>query len=76
MIQIYTVFSQETNNVYSLQDCINYSPALLKSSHARPMFVFYQLLNAMQNTHDQGLVLGDITLSDIIISPELWIRVS
>jgi len=29
----------------------------------------------MQHTHDQGLVLGDITLSDIIVSPELWIRV-
>lgn len=39
------------------------------------MFVLYQLLNAMQNTHDQGLVLGDITFSDIIVSPELWIQV-
>lgn len=61
--------------MHSLQDCINYSPALLKSNHARPLFVLYQLLNAMQHTHDQGLVLGDITLSDIIVSPELWIRV-
>uniref|UniRef100_A0A2H8TDC8 WD repeat-containing protein 81 n=1 Tax=Melanaphis sacchari TaxID=742174 RepID=A0A2H8TDC8_9HEMI len=71
----YFYLLQETNNVHSLQDCINYSPALLKSNYARPLFVLYQILNAMQNTHDQGLVLGDITLSDIIVSPELWIRV-
>uniref|UniRef100_A0A2S2QUA6 Putative inactive serine/threonine-protein kinase lvsG n=1 Tax=Sipha flava TaxID=143950 RepID=A0A2S2QUA6_9HEMI len=71
----YFYLLQETNNVHSFQDCVNYSPTLLKSSHARPLFVLYQLLNAMQYTHDQGLVLGDITLSDIIVSPELWIRI-
>ncbi|XP_050432817.1 WD repeat-containing protein 81 [Adelges cooleyi] len=71
----YFYLLQETNNTHFFQDCSNYSPALIKACHARPLFVVYQILNAMQNTHDRGLILGDITFSDIIVSPELWIRI-
>lgn len=68
-------FLQEYHLIYSLLDCVRFSPALLCGGHTKPLFLIYQLLRLMRHLHDCGLALGDITLSDILISDTLWIQV-
>nr|CAD7259629.1 unnamed protein product [Timema shepardi] len=60
---------------HSLEDCVTFSPALLGSSYMKPLFVIYQLIQAMRTMHDRGMVLGDITLGDILITDNLWIQI-
>lgn len=60
---------------HSLQDCVSFSPAVLGSCHTKPLFILYQLLQAMCALHDRGLVLGNISLGDILLSDNLWIQV-
>ncbi|RZF35651.1 hypothetical protein LSTR_LSTR013062 [Laodelphax striatellus] len=66
---------QEYEYEHSLLDCVRFSPALLSGNYAKPLFIIYQLLRLMRQLHDNGLVLGDITLSDILVSDNLWIQV-
>ncbi|XP_075230863.1 WD repeat domain 81 [Lycorma delicatula] len=66
---------QEYQVVHSLLDCVRFSPALLTGGHTKPLFLIYQLLRLMRHLHDYGLALGDITLSDVLISDNLWIQV-
>nr|CAD7452419.1 unnamed protein product [Timema tahoe] len=60
---------------HSLEDCVTFSPALLGSSYMKPLFVIYQLIQAMRTMHDRGMVLGDITLGDVLITDNLWIQI-
>ncbi|BES98311.1 Beach [Nesidiocoris tenuis] len=60
---------------FTVLDCVTFSPALLSGGYRKPMFIIYQLLRLMRHFHDMGLVLGEITLSDIYIGHDLWIQV-
>ncbi|XP_046619150.1 WD repeat-containing protein 81 isoform X1 [Neodiprion virginianus] len=60
---------------YSLQDSVTYSPAALSSSHSKPLFLIYQLLRLLRDMHDRGLVLGEITLGDILLTDTFTIQV-
>lgn len=53
-----------------------YSPAALSMSHGKPLFLIYQLLQLSRDLHDKGLVLGEITLSDILIMDNFTIQVN
>lgn len=53
-----------------------YSPAALNMSHGKPLFLIYQLLQLSRDLHDKGLVLGEITLSDILIMDNFTIQVN
>ncbi|CAK9833039.1 WD repeat-containing protein 81 [Anthophora retusa] len=60
---------------YSLRECVMYSPAALSVSHGKPLFLIYQLLQLSRDLHDRGLVLGEITLSDILLMDNFTIQV-
>lgn len=55
--------------------CVMYSPAALNTSHGKSLFVVYQLLRLSRDLHDRGLALGEITLSDILITDNFTIKV-
>lgn len=55
--------------------CVMYSPAALSTSHGKPLFVVYQLLRLSRDLHDRGLALGEISLSDILVTDNFTIQV-
>ncbi|XP_057694255.1 WD repeat-containing protein 81 [Corythoichthys intestinalis] len=56
---------------YSLHDIVSFSPAKLANSHAKVLFIIYQLLTAIQACHASGLSCGDLSLSDIAVDEQL-----
>uniref|UniRef100_UPI00398F874B WD repeat-containing protein 81 n=1 Tax=Pristiophorus japonicus TaxID=55135 RepID=UPI00398F874B len=56
---------------YSLRDLLTYSPAKLASSHAKVLFVLFQLLQAMRACHRQGLACGSLTLAHLALDERL-----
>ncbi|KAG7210223.1 hypothetical protein KM043_011773 [Ampulex compressa] len=68
-----TLYEQTAN--FSLRECVMYSPAALTTSHGKPLFLTYQLLRLSRDLHDKGLALGEITLSDILLTDNFTIQV-
>ncbi|XP_036392445.1 WD repeat-containing protein 81 [Megalops cyprinoides] len=63
---------------YSLHDIVTYSPAKLANSHAKVLFILYQLLTAMQACHAAGLSCGALSLQDVAVDEQLcsYLRVN
>ncbi|XP_077421859.1 WD repeat-containing protein 81 [Vanacampus margaritifer] len=59
---------------YSLHDIVSFSPAKLANSHAKVLFILYQLLTAMQACHAAGLSCGDLSLLDVAVDEQLCSR--
>uniref|UniRef100_UPI003AAE3DE2 WD repeat-containing protein 81 n=1 Tax=Centroberyx gerrardi TaxID=166262 RepID=UPI003AAE3DE2 len=59
---------------YSLHDIVSYSPAKLANSHAKVLFILYQLLIALQACHAAGLSCGELSLQDIAVDEQLCSR--
>lgn len=59
---------------YSLHDIVSYSPAKLANSHAKLLFILYQLLIALQACHAAGLSIGELSLHDIAVDEQLCSR--
>ncbi|KAM4628129.1 WD repeat-containing protein 81 [Polymixia lowei] len=59
---------------YSLHDIVSYSPAKLANSHAKVLFILYQLLIALQACHAAGLSCGELSLQDIAVDDQLCSR--
>ncbi|KAF5285879.1 hypothetical protein FQA39_LY04340 [Lamprigera yunnana] len=60
---------------HNLNDCITFSPSILDKCFSKPLFIIYQLLQSLKALHDRSLTLGDITLSDIYLTEDLWIQI-
>lgn len=69
-IVVHNVFIETT-----LMDCVTYSPAIMAKSHNKPLFLIYQLLQLIRTLHDRGLFLGNIGLTDIFLTENLWLNV-
>lgn len=59
---------------YSLHDIVSFSPAKLANSHAKVLFILYQLLTALQGCHAAGLSCGELSLQDIAVDEQLCSR--
>lgn len=59
---------------YSLHDIVSFSPAKLANSHAKVLFILYQLLIALQSCHAAGLSCGELSLQDIAVDEQLCSR--
>ncbi|XP_029027126.1 WD repeat-containing protein 81 [Betta splendens] len=59
---------------YSLLDIVSFSPAKLANSHAKVLFILYQLLIALQACHVAGLSCGELSLQDIAVDEQLCIH--
>ncbi|XP_075052800.1 WD repeat-containing protein 81 [Mixophyes fleayi] len=56
---------------YSLYDAVTFSPAKLANSHAKVLFIMYNVLQAMNACHQAGLSSGDISLCNIAVDEKL-----
>lgn len=56
---------------YSLHDIVSFSPAKLANSHAKVLFILYQLLIALQACHSAGLSCGELSLQDVVVDEQL-----
>uniref|UniRef100_A0A087XDC7 WD repeat-containing protein 81 n=1 Tax=Poecilia formosa TaxID=48698 RepID=A0A087XDC7_POEFO len=56
---------------YSLHDIVSFSPAKLANSHAKVLFIIYQVLVAMRACHTAGLSCGELSLQDIAVDEQL-----
>lgn len=59
---------------FSLHDIVSFSPAKLANSHAKVLFILYQLLTALQACHAAGLSCGELSLRDIAVDEQLCSR--
>ncbi|KAM3615348.1 uncharacterized protein V6R79_000752 [Siganus canaliculatus] len=59
---------------YSLHDIVSFSPAKLANSHAKVLFILYQLLTALQACHAAGLSCGELSLQDVAVDEQLCSR--
>ncbi|XP_046665135.1 WD repeat-containing protein 81 isoform X2 [Homalodisca vitripennis] len=71
----YFILVHENVPGHTLLDCVTFSPAIL-GTNSKMLFLVYQLLCLLRHIHDLGLVLADITLSDIYVDSHLWIQVT
>lgn len=58
----------------TLYDCITFSPAVLRNSYNKPLFLIYQLLHLVKNLHEMGVFVGNIRLQDIFMKENLWLE--
>ena len=60
----------------SVYDIVSYSPAVFSTSHAKALFVLYQILQAILSLHSHGLSCGRLNLRNILIDKKLWVYVT
>ncbi|XP_077167627.1 WD repeat-containing protein 81 [Paroedura picta] len=56
---------------YSLHDIVTFSPAKLSNSHAKLLFILFQILQAMQACHAAGLACGAFSLREVAVDEKL-----
>lgn len=75
---------------HSLHHILTYAPDILKRSHAKPMFIVYQvslsllvtaahvsqLLRTLEYLHQCGLVHGNLRASNVMVDKRLWVEVT
>ncbi|XP_063299930.1 WD repeat-containing protein 81 [Pelobates fuscus] len=56
---------------YSLYDIVTFSPAKLANSHAKVLFIIYNILQALKVCHKEGLSCGAISLCSVAVDEKL-----
>lgn len=60
---------------YSLRDVLSYSPAIFDACYNKPLFILYQILQALLTMHKRGLPVGKLCLDTILLGSDLWVSV-
>ncbi|KAL8618351.1 hypothetical protein ACOMHN_047423 [Nucella lapillus] len=60
---------------FALRDILSYSPAVLETCHSKPLFILYQVLQAMATMHSRGLPLGRTSLDTVLLDTDMWVSV-
>ncbi len=58
---------------FSVHHMLRFSPAIVENSYLKPLFITYQILVAVNEVHKKGLIVGDISLSDIFMTNEMYV---
>ncbi|KAJ8309436.1 hypothetical protein KUTeg_014310 [Tegillarca granosa] len=61
---------------HCLYDIVSYSPTIFNTSHAKPLFILYQILHAMSKFHVKGLGVGKLNFHSILLDEKLWVYLS
>ncbi|KAM4795186.1 WD repeat-containing protein 81 [Rhinophrynus dorsalis] len=56
---------------YSLYDVVTFSPAKLANSHAKVLFILYNVLQALKACHQGGLSCGELSLYSVAVDEKL-----
>ncbi|KAM8975356.1 WD repeat-containing protein 81 [Pelodytes ibericus] len=56
---------------YSLYDVVTFSPAKLANSHAKVLFILFNVLQALKACHNGGLSCGAISLCNVAVDEKL-----
>ncbi|XP_022096661.1 WD repeat-containing protein 81-like isoform X2 [Acanthaster planci] len=59
---------------HTVLDCLTFSPAMLGNSHAKPLFVIYQICKVFDYCHQHGIACGEVTLQDFAMDKNLWVQ--
>ncbi|XP_042298686.1 WD repeat-containing protein 81 [Sceloporus undulatus] len=59
---------------YCLHDIVTFSPAKLTNSHAKLLFILFQVLQAMQACHRAGIACGALSLREVAVDEKLCAR--
>ncbi|XP_053562202.1 WD repeat-containing protein 81 isoform X2 [Bombina bombina] len=60
---------------YSLNDVVTFSPAKLANSHAKALFIIYNILQALKACHEGGLSCGALSLCNVAVDEKLCSQV-
>jgi len=59
----------------TMEDLINFNFNLLKKSDTKKAFIIYQLFDALYMLHSNGIIHGNLKMSNIYVDESLWIRI-
>ncbi|ORX77780.1 hypothetical protein BCR32DRAFT_247684 [Anaeromyces robustus] len=59
----------------TMEDLINFNSNILRKSETKKAFIIYQLFDALYMLHSNGIIHGDIKMSNIYVDESLWIRI-
>ncbi|KAK7504156.1 hypothetical protein BaRGS_00004460 [Batillaria attramentaria] len=59
---------------HTLHDILSYSPSLLETCHTKPLFILYQVLQAMAGMHAHGMPVGCVSSNTVLLDSDLWVR--
>lgn len=60
---------------YTLESLLQFSRKMFKGD-IQKLFVIYQLIRVLKFSHDQGLIHGNITPCNILVSKTLWVSLT
>lgn len=59
----------------TMEDLINFNFYLLKKSNTKKAFLIYQLFDSLYMLHSNGIIHGNLKMSNIYVDESLWIRI-
>eukprot|EP00041_Stephanoeca_diplocostata_P036608 m.1342664 g.1342664 ORF g.1342664 m.1342664 type:complete len:1750 (+) comp24899_c0_seq7:136-5385(+) len=58
---------------YTLEHALMYSTRFLSSAYSKPLFIVYQVVQALHAMHRQGLAHGDLKPAHVLLDHTLWV---